>query len=74
METDQWNWQGKGAWLVPLPPGPGIVPQRPLAAARISSWNWGVFWIESLLLAGVAAGTAWSAALRPYSESRGTWA
>jgi hypothetical protein len=73
METDQWNWQGKGAWLVPLPPGPGIVPQRPLAAARIWSLNWGVFGIELLLLAGVAAGTAWSAASRPYSESRGIW-
>lgn len=72
METDQWNWQGKGPWLVPLPPGPGIVPQRPLAAARIWSLNWGVFGIE-LLLAGVAAGTAWSAASRPYSENRGTW-
>ncbi|HUE71220.1 MAG TPA: hypothetical protein VMP01_10075, partial [Pirellulaceae bacterium] len=45
----------------------------PLAAARIWSSNWGVFGIELLLLAGVAAGTVWSAASRPYSESRGTW-
>ncbi len=73
METDQWNWQAKGAWLVPAQPAPGIVPQRPLAAARILPLNWGVFGIESLLLAGVAAGTAWAAAWRPYSESRGTW-
>jgi len=73
METDRWNWQGKGAWLVPLPPAQGVIPQRPLAAARILSLNWGIFGIESLLLAGVAAGTAWSAAWRPYSESRGAW-
>ena len=73
METDQWNWHGKGASPVPLQPGPGIAPQRALAAAQLWSWNWGVFGIELMLLAEVAAGTAWSAALRPYSESRGNW-
>lgn len=73
METDQWRWHGKGATLEPVQPAPGIVPLRPLAAAKMASLNWSVFAIELMLLAGVAGGTAFATARRPYSEHRGTW-
>lgn len=73
METDSWNWLGKGAPLEPMPPQPGIQPQRPLANADLLTLNWGMFLFEAaaLVLAPLATGIA--TATRPYSEKQRRW-
>jgi hypothetical protein len=73
METDQWQLAGKGAFLRPQPPAPGVLPFRPLANIRWRSWNWAGFFFELLTLAIASAVTGGAAAAEPYSEKRRRW-
>ena len=73
METDSWNWQGKGAQLEPLPPQPNIQPLRPLANANLLTLNWAIFLFEAAALALAPLATAFAMASRPYSEKQRRW-
>ena len=73
METDSWNWLGKGALLEPMPPQPNIQPHRPLANANLLTLNWGMFLFETAALALAPLATGIATASRPYSEKQRRW-
>src|SRR5262245_18974205 len=68
LETDQWRWADKAAFLEPQKPQPGVHPQLALANAQFPAMCWILFLFElsALTIAPLSTGVAFAS--RPYSE------